>query len=170
MIIRNVTKSDYDNIYNLVKTAFETAKVADGNEQEFVYELRKRDTYLPECEFVAEKDGKLVGHILLSKQEVIKDDGSKFYGVMIAPLCVSLEERNKGIGGMLISNACMMAAELGYFGAFLMGDPEYYNKFGFRETNEYDIKNDTDVDDKYVLACPTRTGGLKGVSGKVKLG
>lgn len=170
MLIRNVKEADFEEIYSLVKKAFETAKVSDGNEQDFVYELRERDIYIPECEFVAEKDGKIIGHILLSRVDVETDDGGIFKGVMISPLSVALNERNNGIGGMLISNACMMAAELGYFGAFLVGDPGYYNRFGFVETSEYNIKNESDIDDKFVLACPTCTGGFRGVSGKVNLG
>lgn len=169
MLIRNVNESDFEEIYNLVKTAFETAKVSDGKEQDFVYELRERDTYIPECEFVAEKDGKIIGHILLSRVDVETDNGGIFKGVMVAPLSVALEERNNGVGGMLISNACMMAAELGYPGAFLVGDPAYYNRFGFVETAEYNIKNESGIDDKFVLACPTCTGGFRGVSGKVNL-
>ena len=90
MLIRNVNESDFEEIYNLVKTAFETAKVSDGKEQDFVYELRERDTYIPECEFVAEKDGKIIGHILLSRVDVETDNGGIFKGVMVAPLSVAM--------------------------------------------------------------------------------
>ena len=70
---------------------------------------------------------------------------------------------------MLICNACMMAAELGYPGAFVVGYPEYFGKFGFIETAEYDIENVSGIDDKLVLACPTCTGGFRGVKGKLNL-
>ena len=169
MLIRNVNESDFEEIYNLVKNAFETAKNSTGNEREFVSEIRNKDTYIPECEFVAEKDGKIIGHVILSKQDVETDNGGVFHGVRVEQIVVAKDERDNRLGGMLICNACMMAAELGYPGAFVVGDPEYFGKFGFIETAEYDIENVSGIDDKFVLACPTCTGGFRGVKGKVNL-
>ena len=53
MTIRPAQAGDYSEIYSLVQTAFATAKVSDGTEQDFVLELRRRDTYRPELELVA---------------------------------------------------------------------------------------------------------------------
>ena len=38
--IRQETKKDYEEVYNVVKTAFETAEHSDGNEQDLVVALR----------------------------------------------------------------------------------------------------------------------------------
>ena len=46
MTIRQATPEDFDAIYSLVKTAFQTAKVSDGGEQDFVLKLRK-GSYIP---------------------------------------------------------------------------------------------------------------------------
>ena len=46
MTIRQATPEDFDAIYSLVKTAFQTAKVSDGDEQDFVLKLRK-GRYIP---------------------------------------------------------------------------------------------------------------------------
>ena len=43
MKFRLADVKDYQNIYQLVKIAFETAKVSDGNEQDFVLKLRDSD-------------------------------------------------------------------------------------------------------------------------------
>ena len=91
-----------------------------------------------------------------------------FHGVRVEQIVVAEDERDSRLGGMLICNACMMAAELGYPGAFVVGDPEYFGKFGFIETAEYDIENVSGIDDKLVLACPTCTGGFRGVKRKGK--
>ena len=66
MTIRPAQAGDHSEIYSLVQTAFATAKVSDGTEQGFVLELRRRDTYRPELELVAEENGQLIGHILLT--------------------------------------------------------------------------------------------------------
>ena len=63
MTIRQAKPEDFDAIYSLVKTAFQTAKVSDGDEQDFVLKLRKGH-YIPELELVAEEDGVLIGHIM----------------------------------------------------------------------------------------------------------
>ena len=54
MTIRKAAQEDHPSIYHLVRTAFATARVSDGTEQDFVLELRRRDAYRPELELVAE--------------------------------------------------------------------------------------------------------------------
>lgn len=51
--IRQENKEDYDEIYNVVKTAFATAKHSDGNEQDLVAALRKSNNFIPELSLVA---------------------------------------------------------------------------------------------------------------------
>ena len=95
MTIRPAQAGDYSQIYSLVQTAFATAKVSDGTEQDFVLELRRRDTYRPELELVAEENGQLIGHILLT---ILPVPGAPqgLRGLMVAPLCVRLEDRSRG--------------------------------------------------------------------------
>ena len=101
MTIRPAQAGDYSQIYSLVQTAFATAKVSDGTEQDFVLELRRRDTYRPELELVAEENGQLIGHILLT---ILPVQGAPqgLRGLMVAPLCVRLEDRSRGLGGQLL--------------------------------------------------------------------
>lgn len=56
--IRQENKNDYEKIYNVVKTAFETAEHSDGNEQDLVVALRNSDSFIPELSLVAIKDNK----------------------------------------------------------------------------------------------------------------
>ena len=101
MTIRPAQAGDYSEIYSLVQTAFATAKVSDGTEQDFVLELRRRDTYRPELELVAEENGQFIGHILLTPLPVPgAPEGLR--GLMVAPLCVRLEDRSRGLGGQLL--------------------------------------------------------------------
>ena len=95
MTIRPAQAGDYSEIYSLVQTAFATAKVSDGTEQDFVLELRRRDTYRPELELVAEENGQLIGHILLTILPV-PSAPQGLRGLMVAPLCVRLEDRSRG--------------------------------------------------------------------------
>ena len=77
MIIRQEKPSDFPAIYDLVKVAFQTGKVSNGLEQDYVNQLRASGNYIPQLALVAEEDGKLVGHIMLTKTYVSLDN-SKF--------------------------------------------------------------------------------------------
>ena len=70
MVIRQETEKDYDEVYAVVKAAFERAEHSDGNEQDLVAALRKGGAFVPELSLVAQKDGRIVGHILLTKGSV----------------------------------------------------------------------------------------------------
>lgn len=167
MIIRKVNEKDFENIYELVKIAFQTAKVSDGTEQDFVYELRKRDTYIPELELVAEEENILIGHIMLSKQKIEKIENSENnIGLMLAPICVRKQDRKKGIGGTLIKEATRIAKELGYQAIFLIGDPNYYKRYGFRKITEFNLENTSDVPDEFILANELIPNALKEIKGK----
>jgi putative acetyltransferase len=90
LIIRQETPSEYQTIYDFVKVAFQTAKVADGNEQNYVDKLRVSGNYIPELALVAEEDAKLVGHIMLTKT-CVSMANLKFDALLLAPLSVALE-------------------------------------------------------------------------------
>lgn len=70
MDIKLVNKEDYDKIYTFVEEAFKTAEVSDGTEQDFVLELRKSSNYVPELEFAVYDKNILIGHIMLTKQNL----------------------------------------------------------------------------------------------------
>ena len=164
MEIRQVNKEDYNNINELVKTAFQTAELPYENEEQFVLELRKRDSFIPELELIAEENGEFVGHIMFTKQGVKTDNGD-YTGLLLAPLCVKLEYRNQGVGEKLVYAGFEKAKELGYTSSFLAGYPKYYNKFGFKEINEFGIENKTEIPNEFVLGCEIVEGSLANVEG-----
>lgn len=168
MEIRIAKKEDYEKIYQLVKTGFETAKVSDGTEQDFVYELRKRETYIPELELVAEENNTLIGHIMFTKQ-VVKTKQEDYIGLLVAPLCVKLEERGKRVGEKLMRAGFEKAKELGYTAAFLIGDSNYYKKFGYQQTGKFGIKNIAEVPDQYVLGCEIIKNSLENIEGTIDI-
>lgn len=168
MIIRQETKEEYQKIYNLVQTAFQTAKVADGDEQDFTVRLWNSENYIPELGLVAEQNGKLIGHILLTRMYVIQEDGSKFESLLIAPLSVLLEYRDQGVGSALIKEGLKRGREMGYKAAFLCGDPNYYHRFGFKSISEFGLTN-PDIPEPYVMGYELEAGALDHVTGIAKL-
>lgn len=167
MQIRQVNQNDYESIYQLVKEAFQTAKVSDGTEQDFVLKLREENSYIPELELVAEENNQLIGHIMFTKQ-TIKTTSGDYIGLLVAPLCVKLEKRNQGIGKQLMYAGFKRAEQLGYTAAFLLGDFQYYKKFGFKPIKELKIENKTPFPEEHVLGCEIVQGSLKNISGYIE--
>lgn len=167
-IVRQITEADYTTVYKLIKTAFETAEHRDGDEQDFAVNLRNGDNYIPELDLVAERDGKLPGHIMFTKTYVTKPDGSRYNTLMVAPLAVLPEYRSIGVGSALMKEGLRIAQNMGYQSAFLIGDPNYYQRFGYKLTHLYGI-NHENMPAEYLQVKELTQGALDGVTGMINL-
>lgn len=90
-----------------------------------------------------------------------------FEALLLAPISVILEFRNKGIGSELINESFRLAKKMGYTVVFLVGDPAYYHRFGFRRAVTFGIKHTHNIPDEYVMACKLVPNALKGIRGKI---
>jgi predicted N-acetyltransferase YhbS len=166
LIIRQEKPSEFRAIYDLVKVAFQTAKVSNGEEQDYVDKLRSSGNYIPQLALVAEEDGKLVGHIMLTKTYVASGD-SMFEALLIAPLSVALAYRNLGVGSKLVKVSFWLAKKMGFKAVFVVGDPAYYSRFGFKSSALWGIKHVPQIPDQYVMAYELCPAALVGVGGTV---
>ena len=57
-------------------------------------------------------------------------------------VCIHPDLQQKGIGSLLIWHTFKKARELGNKEVFIMGHPCVYNRFGFRCSKEFDIKDE----------------------------
>jgi len=79
---------------------------------------------------VAEFDGELVGHVLLTVAHV--DAWESMVPVLVlSPLAVRPDRQNDGIGTALVAGALELAATVGAPAVFLEGSPKYYGARGF---------------------------------------
>ena len=147
LTIRQENKNDYEEVYNVIKTAFETAEHSDGNEQDLVVALRKSDNFIPELSLVAVMNNKIVGYILFTKIKIGKQEE-----IAIAPLGVLPEYQKQGIGSALIREKQKKAKELGYHYSVVLGSDKYYTKFGYIPAKEYGIVAPFDVPDENFMA------------------
>ena len=79
---------------------------------------------------VAEDKAAIVGHVLLSRMRV-EGDGRTFRALGLAPVAVLPARQGSGIGGALIRQALEQARRAGEELIFLVGEPDYYCRFGF---------------------------------------
>jgi predicted N-acetyltransferase YhbS len=166
LIIRQEKLADFQSIYFLVETAFQTAKVSNGAEQDYVKKLRASSNYIPELALVTEQNAKLVAHIMLTKTYVAMG-GSKFEALLLAPLCVALEYRKRGIGSKLIAKSFEYAKNLRYTSVFVVGDPAFYGRFGFKSSALFGIKHVPLIPEQYVMVYELSPDALTGIAGTV---
>ena len=131
MIIRHERESDIDAIFNVTKAAFENHPISNHTEQYIVNALRAAKAL--SLSLVAEIDGKVVGHIAFSPV-TISDGTDHWYG--IGPVSVLSEFQRKGCGKALVNEGLARLKASGAQGCLLVGDPNYYKRFGFRNLPE----------------------------------
>ena len=127
MIIRAETEGDIAAITEVTVAAFEKHPFSEQTEHFIVKALRKANALT--ISLVAEWEGKVVGHIAFSPVQV-QDGASNWYG--LGPVSVLPEYQRQGIGKALVNEGLSRLKGLGARGCALVGDPEYYGRFGFR--------------------------------------
>ena len=132
ILIRDETPDDIDSIDNVVRDAF------DNNEEEpqLVRLIRERRQSL--ISMVAVDGADIVGHVMVSPIELSTTSSYEFGGV--APLSVSPQRQRSGIGGLLMKAMIEESANINLAALFLLGNPAYYQRFGFVAShigNEY---------------------------------
>jgi putative acetyltransferase len=166
LTIRNEQKEDYRTVEQLVREAFWNLYVPGCNEHYILHSLRKSGDFIPELDFVAEKEGQIVGQIVYSRG-IIKGKGTEDREVItFGPLGVLPAFQGGGIGSALITHTIDLARDMDYAAICIYGDPRYYSRFGFRCAEKYDIKT---ADDKFAIALQVlelRGGALSNVSGR----
>ena len=131
MIIRKETTSDIDTITQVTIAAFKTLPISNHTEQFIIKALRAAGALT--LSLVAEIDGRVVGHIAFSPVKI--SDGTKdWYG--LGPVSVLPEYQKQGIGKSLINEGLSLLKELGGQGCALVGEPNYYKRFGFKNFPE----------------------------------
>jgi len=152
MIIRDETGKDAADIRRMVVAAFDRVEEAD-----LVEALRSSGDAV--ISLVAEDDGQILGHVLFSKLQAPDKC------VALAPVSVMPSRQNQGIGSRLIREGLAHAKRDGWQAVFLLGDPEYYGRFGFDVTAA--DKFETEYPKPYFMAFELTANSLGERSGAV---
>lgn len=130
MLVRAERPTDHTAIAAVTEAAF-----GKPREARLVEAIRASDGFVPELSLVADDDGVIVGHIMLSY--VSLDDGRRL--LELGPMSVRPDRQGKGIGGALIRAALAVADERGEPLVLVLGHPSYYPRFGFRRASALGI-------------------------------
>jgi putative acetyltransferase len=127
LLVREETEADVGPIRDLTVAAFASMEISSHTEQFIIEGLRAAGALT--ISLVAELHGQVVGHIAFSPVQL--SDGSEgWYG--LGPVSVLPEFQRKGIGKALIDAGLSRLKGLKAQGCCLVGHPQYYTKFGFR--------------------------------------
>ena len=127
IVIRRETAADIGTIAEVTVAAFETLAISNHTEQFIIAALRAANTL--SVSLVADLNGRVVGHVAFSPVR-ISDGSQNWYG--LGPVSVLPEYQYRGIGKALIQEGLSLLKGLDAQGCCLVGDPEYYKRFGFR--------------------------------------
>ena len=155
MIIRPEGQADVAAIRDVTIAAFKDHPHSDQTEHLIIDRLRQAGAL--SISLVAVVDDDVVGHIAFSPVE--PSDGSKgWFG--LGPVSVLPECQGRGIGGVLIRQGLDRLRDQAAAGCVVMGDPDFYRKFAFRNDPQLVLK---DCAPQYFLAQPLSSGEASGM-------
>lgn len=99
-----------------------------GRRAKTSYRYREGRLPIEELRFVAREAGRIVGSIAYWPVQIGK---ARTPALLLGPLAVEPARKGDGIGTTLMHHSLAAAAALGHRVVVLVGDPDYYSRFGF---------------------------------------
>ena len=111
-------------------------------------------------------DGHVICTVRLWNVEAGVDaDGNPVPALLLGPLAVDCAHEGKGIGGALMRAAITEARGRGHGAVLLVGDPEYYERFGFFAGKARHLVMPGPFERRRFLALELKDGWLDGAAG-----
>lgn len=139
MIIRLEEEKDYFETENLTREAFWNVYREGCFEHLIIHNLRKDKSFVKELDYCIEIDNKIIANIVYAKGKLKLENGNIREILIFGPVSVLPEYQKKGYGEKLINYTIEKAKELGFDTIVIMGNPNYYKKFGFESCSKYKI-------------------------------
>ena len=167
-IIRLERKEEHREVETLIREAFWNVYRPGCLEHYVINQLRSDEAFVPELNFVMEKDGKLIGQNMFMHAEIKADDGRCVPIMTMGPICITPELKRKGWGKILLDYSLEKAAELGCGAVCFEGNIDFYGKSGFTYASEFGIRYDglpEGADASFFLCKELTPGFLDGITG-----
>jgi len=155
LAIRDELPADAAAIDAVTRAAFAQAPHTSHTEQHIVNALRRAGALT--ISLVAALDDAVVGHVAVSPVS-ISDGAAGWYG--LGPISVRSAHQRRGIGASLMHAALAALRLRAASGCVLLGDPDYYRRFGFRATADLVLPG---APPGYFLAVPLDQSAPHGI-------
>lgn len=163
--LRPESPADFRAVEELTRNAFWNHHAPGCDEHYLAHILRESSDFVPELDYVAVHDGKVVGNIMYTRAKIVLDRGGEREVLCFGPLAVDPAFRGQGVGGALIERTKTLARELGYGAILIFGDPEYYSRFGFVPAERYGVGTSWGVYIISLQALELQPGALEDCEG-----
>ncbi len=168
--LENMNDSDERRaVEALVRDSFWNVYRPGAYEHYVLHILRDHEDFVPELNYIMEKDGEIVAQSVCVKSHINADDGRRIETLMLGPICVANSLKRQGYGKKLLDYVFARAAELGFGAMLFEGNIDFYGKSGCKEASEYGIRYPglLEGDDASFFLCVELIKGyLDGVSGE----
>ena len=164
MNIRLEQPQDYREVENLTREAFWNVYRPGCTEHYVLNQYRNNPDFIPELDFVMEEDGKIIGHIMFSKAELVLDDGSRKASWTFGPISIHPDYKRKGYGLKLLNYALAKARQMGVGFLCMEGNINFYKHAGFDLASKLNIHyhaEPKDAEVPYFLAQELIPGWLQ---------
>lgn len=155
---------DHRIVEELTREAFWNIHFPGADEHLLIHNLRKTKEFVKELDYVGINNEKIVGNIVYLKTK-IKTNDLEHNVLTFGPLSVLPEYQNKGIGSRLINHTIKLSKEMGCKAIIIYGDPEYYKRFGFKQSKKYKITNKEKKFPSALLVLELYPDALNGIEG-----
>lgn len=125
-LIRRENDRDRPAVHAVHEAAFAAVPHASGREADLVDALRSGEDWVPQLSLVAEVGGAVVGHVVCSYGRLA---GERVLG--LGPIGVEPSLQGRAIGSALMHAVIGAAEGREEPGIVLLGDPRFYERFGF---------------------------------------
>jgi putative acetyltransferase len=140
--IRDEEAKDIEQVRAILLSAFPT-----DAESKLVDALRANGKAT--ISLVALNGDQTVGHILFSPVSTAPSSEAK--GIGLAPVAMRPDVQTQGIGSRLIEEGLRRCHQLGYDFCVVLGNPRYYQRFGFQKASHFGLQNEYGVDDEFMV-------------------
>lgn len=168
MTIRLEKNKDYREVEQLTREAFWNVYAPGCVEHFVLHHYRNNPDFIPELDFVMEEDGRIIGHVMYSKAEIVKEDGTILPAWTFGPISIHPDYKRKGYGLKLLNYSIEQARALGIGVLCMEGNIDFYKHAGFVVASTLHIHyhaEPKEAEVPYFLAQELIPGYLNGIEG-----
>ncbi len=133
-----------------------------------IHVLRDDPAFVPELDFVMERNGQLIGQNMFMYTVIQADDGQVIPVLTMGPIGITPELKRRSYGKKLLDACLEKAAGLGFGAVLFEGNIGFYGHSGFDYARNFGIRYHDlpeGADDSFFLCKELAAGYLDGITG-----